>query len=256
MDFISYTRNFEDVMLNRAFAGIPTGFYVDVGAYHPISDSNTYALYRRGWRGIALEPQGEYRKLWEQHRPLDILIGAAAGNTVGEGTFYELSGYEQNATTARDIAEMHRREGKQLKEKTIQMVTLDHVLGLYHPSGEIHCMSIDVEGAEKAVLEGLDRTRFRPWLILLESTLPNRPQTNFEEWESILLETGYEFAYFDAVNRFYLAKEHRELKQCFHFPPCVWDVFVDFRLIQAMEATSQAQNELTRLKNQLRQLAD
>lgn len=32
------------------------GVYVDIGAYHPISDSNTYALYQRGWHGLAIDP--------------------------------------------------------------------------------------------------------------------------------------------------------------------------------------------------------
>ena len=50
-----------------------------------------------------------------------------------------------------------------------------------------------------------------------------------------LLRTGYDFVYFDAVNRFYVAQEHAELKQYFQHPPCVWDNFVDYRLVQAQQ---------------------
>lgn len=254
MGIISYTRNFEDVMLNRALSGVERGFYLDVGAFHPVVDSNTYAFYRRGWRGIALEPQAKFRELWDLQRPLDIFIGSAVGDRVGEAAFYELESSEQSATISPAIAELHRSEGKIVHANTIPLVTLDQVLSEHRPTGEIHCLSIDVEGAEAAVLAGLDRSRFRPWLIILESTVPDRPQPNYEGWEPLLLETGYEFAYFDAVNRFYLAKEHRELKQHFQFPPCVWDGFMDFRLVHARDEAARAQAEVARLKAQLRQL--
>ena len=45
---ICYTRNFEDVLIQRAFADIEQVFYVDVGACLPVADSNTYGLYTSG----------------------------------------------------------------------------------------------------------------------------------------------------------------------------------------------------------------
>ena len=47
MTYLSFTRNFEDVIINRVFNGIENGFYVDVGAYQPIADSNRFR--RRVW---------------------------------------------------------------------------------------------------------------------------------------------------------------------------------------------------------------
>jgi hypothetical protein len=35
----------------------PTGVYVDVGAGDPVSCSNTFQLWRRGWRGLLIEPR-------------------------------------------------------------------------------------------------------------------------------------------------------------------------------------------------------
>lgn len=256
MDNISFTRNFEDVMLNRALSAVTNGFYLDVGAYHPVVDSNTYAFYRRGWRGIAIEPQLNFREQWVRQRPLDVLLNTAVGAVNGEATFFEAASQDQNATTSPEIAALHRREGRQIRERTVPMVTLDHVLETHRPTGEIHCLSIDVEGAELAVLQGLDRSRFRPWLIIAESTVPNRPEPNFESWEPLLLDTGYEFAYFDAVNRFYVAREHADLKIHFKYPPCVWDRFVDHRLLRALEAAKQAKVELAQLKQQLRSLGE
>ena len=58
---ICYTRNFEDVILQRVFENMPEGCYVDVGASAPVIDSNTYALYTRGWRGICIDPMRVHR---------------------------------------------------------------------------------------------------------------------------------------------------------------------------------------------------
>ena len=61
---ISYSSNFEDVILQRVFADIAQGSYIDVGASLPIEESNSFALYQKGWRRIAIEPL-PYRQAWQ-----------------------------------------------------------------------------------------------------------------------------------------------------------------------------------------------
>ena len=41
---ISYAQNFEDVLLARAFRNRDRGFYIDVGAWHPVFDSVTASI--------------------------------------------------------------------------------------------------------------------------------------------------------------------------------------------------------------------
>ena len=53
---ISYAQNFEDVILWRALRDVPNGFYIDIGAGHPVADSVTMHFYEHGWRGINVEP--------------------------------------------------------------------------------------------------------------------------------------------------------------------------------------------------------
>ena len=48
----SYSLLGEDIFLNKYFNNKKKGFYIDVGCYHPISGSNTYLLYKKGWRGM------------------------------------------------------------------------------------------------------------------------------------------------------------------------------------------------------------
>jgi FkbM family methyltransferase len=256
MPFTSYTRNFEDVMLNRVFSRIENGFFMDVGGCHPVQDSNTFALSRRGWRGIVIEPARAFAPLWPQIRPNDIFLNAAAGATKGSVTFFELDALYQMATTTPEIAQRHRDAGRKVTEVVVPVVTLNDVLAQHRPVEPVHCLSIDVEGGEKSVLEGLDLTRFRPWLIMLESVEPGRRTPNFAGWEPLLLEQDYEFVYFDMVNRFYLAKEHADLKMHFSYPPCVWDNFEDAQFVAAREAVLKAQAELASLKQQFQQLVN
>jgi FkbM family methyltransferase len=263
---ISYTRNFEDVMICRALKHIERGFYIDVGASHPVSDSNTFALYRSGWRGLVIEPQDIFNNDWLTYRAEDLLLNAAIGHSEGEMTLYKPTDYGQAATTNPDFAKSYVERGLAMAQTQVKVHTLTNVLLKARPQGDIHLLSVDVEGAERAVIEGLDWARFRPWLVVLESTFPGVPTPNYHEWEALLLSQGYEFAYFDAVNRFYVAKEHSDLKQHFDHPPCVWDGFESNEVVYLREQASQhatmqadlaAQTtlQITSHKNQLNEMS-
>ena len=52
MVYTSYAQNFEDVIIMRCFKDVEEGFYIDVGAQDPESDSVTRVFYERGWSGI------------------------------------------------------------------------------------------------------------------------------------------------------------------------------------------------------------
>ena len=52
---------------------------------------------------------------------------------------------------------------------------------------------------------------------------------SYGDWEPLLLEAGYEFAYFDGLNRYYIAKEHPELRRYFSVPVSICDPFRDTR---------------------------
>ncbi|WP_204277210.1 hypothetical protein, partial [Klebsiella aerogenes] len=44
-------------------------------------------------------------------------------------------------------------------------------------------------------------------------------------WESTLLDIGYEFAYFDGLNRYYVSVDHLELRERFGPGPNLFDGF-------------------------------
>jgi hypothetical protein len=96
---------------------------------------------------------------------------------------------------------------------------------MYNPP-HIHFLKIDVEGFEKNVLKGMDFVNFRPWILLIEATKPNTQETNYHHWEPLVLSSNYSFAYYDGLNRFYVANEKRELLKALSYPPNVFDKFI------------------------------
>lgn len=225
MSLISYAQNFEDVILWRALGHVDQGFYVDVGAHDPYVDSVTKAFYDRGWRGINIEPIEFWFGRLQEARPRDINLQLAAGAENGSTAFYEIPGTGLS-TSVRAIAERHCAEqGHDFVECCIPVRTLTDICKDYHLA-PIHFMKIDVEGAEEAVLAGVDFRVLRPWVVIIESTVPNSRLEDYERWQKYLLQADYEFRYFDGLNRFYLAKEHAELSDALSVPPNVFDDFI------------------------------
>jgi FkbM family methyltransferase len=224
MTFISYAQNFEDVMLWRALRHVEKGFYVDVGAMDPIVDSTTQAFYERGWRGINIEPASSYYEKLSRSRPLDINLPFAISDVEGMMKFYEIP--ETGLSTLdSDIARMHQESDVTVIEKQVPVVTLNQILA-QHVKGPIHFMKIDVEGGERNVLQGLDLSLWRPWIIVIEATKPNSAELNSETWEGRIVTAGYDIVYFDGLNRFYVAHEHSDLAEKFRLPPNVFDNFI------------------------------
>ena len=260
MPFISYAQNFEDIILWRALGHIQNGFYVDVGANDPEVDSVTKAFYDRGWCGINVEPVPKWFDKLKANRNRDINLNVAAGNVDGSLALFEIPNTGLS-TLSREIAQRHKHEsGYEFIERLVPVTRLTDIIAAHH-SGPIHFLKIDVEGAEREVLQGLDLDKLRPWIILVEATLPNLPTGNHDAWEPILLAGRYEFAYFDGMNRFYVASERSELKKAFDRPPNVFDDFVCDSEVNALrqlellqEGRRSLEREMLEAKDRVRQL--
>ncbi len=231
MSFISYAQNFEDVMLWRALKHIENGFYIDVGANHPLDDSVTKAFYNYGWNGINIEPEEKFFEMLQLDRKRDINLDVAVSNRSEDITLYifEIRGWTTNDL---NVAKQHKAEGHKYKTKTIKTKSLDQICK-ENSVAEVHFLKIDVEGVEKDVLESFSLQETRPWIIVIEATKPNTAIDVSHNWEYILLEQSYQFAYFDGINKFYVAKERSELLNAFHNPPNAFDDFISINQYNA-----------------------
>ena len=224
MTFVSFSQNYEDVMLWRALKDVSNGFYVDVGANDPTFESVTKAFYDRGWRGINIEPVIHFHNKLCVERPEDINLRTAVGDKKGKAPFFEV--VDTGLSTMNpEIAKKHSDElDFEIKQYNIPVSTLTDIIN-EHVEGEVHFLKIDVEGYEKHSLLGLDLLKIRPWIIVVESTIPLTQDENFLDWEDILIRNNYHFIYFDGLNRFYVANEKAEIDVHFDRPPNYFDFF-------------------------------
>ena len=252
MTFVSYAQNYEDVMLWRALHDVQSGFYVDIGAADPTVDSVTKAFYERGWSGINVEPTASYFAELQSERPRDINLRVVAGARAGVQTLHVIEGTGLS-TLDRGFAARHVDAGFVSRDVMMAALPLNQ---LVEPrAGQpIHFLKIDVEGAEADVLEGIDLDTIRPWIILVEATEPNSQRQTQFLWEHLLLGRGYEFAYFDGLNCFYVATEQAHLKERLAVPPNVFDDFVHTSQQQLQDDLAQQSRHAEELAQQANEL--
>ncbi|MDB4805035.1 FkbM family methyltransferase [bacterium] len=167
----SYSHEGEDMILSRMFSGKAHGFYVDIGAHHPRRFSNTYLFYRRGWRGMNIEPNPDIADAFRKERKRDINLQVGISDRDGILTYYllddpALNSFDRELTASRVATTPY----KVTSTKKISVQRLDAVLRSHLPSGtKIDLLSIDTEGLDMAVLQSSDWDVFRPACVLVES---------------------------------------------------------------------------------------
>jgi FkbM family methyltransferase len=229
---ISYAQRFEDLYLLRCFGAQPDGFYIDIGAGHPVHDNVSFAFYLRGWRGLTVEPNPALARLSKAVRPRDYGHQVLVGEAPGETTFYLVEDFHGFSTMIETHARAARTEfGKGSQALTLPVTTL-RALCEQHAPAEIDFLKIDVEGAEKQVLFGGDWRRFRPKIVVVEALAPHTLAPAWEAFEPFLSGHGYRYVWFDTLNRYYLAEEAAGLAQHFENAPASFEDAVMFGTIQ------------------------
>jgi FkbM family methyltransferase len=208
---LSYAQRFEDFHLWRALGDISNGFYVDIGAGHPVYDNVSFAFYLAGWRGICVEPNPALAALGRAVRPRDSLYEGLCGAADGKATLYLQREFHGLSTTIAEHAQTAEKEVSRSAEKlTLPMTTLAALCEQHAPPA-FEFLKIDVEGAEADVLRGADFARFRPKVIVVEAIKPFTLAPAWDEWEPLLARHGYAYAWDDELNRYYVAEEARAI---------------------------------------------
>lgn len=176
-----YAQGLEDMYLHRLFGLDYKGIYVDVGANDGIFVSNTYSLYRQGWSGICIDPNPSAYDALIRHRPSDKCLNIAIGCQSGSA---ELA-WEQNITEGSAIS-----DGNVFHNRTciVDLRPLTDVLIANDIPLEFDLLSIDVEGMELAVLQGLDWKLYKPRVVIIEYN--SEGKMNLDGFD-FLLNQGY-----------------------------------------------------------------
>lgn len=226
---ISFAQNGEDIILMRAFADAPGGFYVDVGAGDPIFGSLTWNLVTLlGWSGIDIEPQPELASRLRDKHARGVVLEKVVSRTSGDVSFFRLEDNWGMSTTLKDLAVRHEAEGWSVVEERVESCTLDSVLEQYCDR-PIDLLKIDVEGAELEVLQSIELRRWMPKVLVVEATEPASTRSTHEAWESMVTDENYVLTLFDGLNRFYVRSDLKQLQDRIRVPANVFDAYVPLR---------------------------
>ncbi|MBP9817134.1 hypothetical protein KBC75_00070 [Candidatus Shapirobacteria bacterium] len=102
----SYAQDYEDILMEKLLP-MKNGFYLEIGGYHPSRLSNTFRFYKKGWRGVVVEPNPEAKKLFENLRPADKFISKGIGVRSGKLDYFK---YEIPALNTFDKQQVARNK--------------------------------------------------------------------------------------------------------------------------------------------------
>jgi FkbM family methyltransferase len=168
----SYSQEGEDMLLRRLYDNMNyKGFYVDIGAHHPMRFSNTFFFYKRGWNGINVDAMPGSMRLFDEKRSRDINLEYPIYSKNKMLTYFAFEEPALN-TLSEDLANkiIFESKCKLLFKKEIKTVTLEEIFDKYLPiDKKIDFLSIDVEGLDFDVLLSNNWTKYVPKIILIEA---------------------------------------------------------------------------------------
>ena len=171
---LCYGQDGEDVILDRMLERQAVGFYVDVGAHHPVRFSNTYLFYQRGWRGINIDAMPGSMKKFEQLRPRDINIECGVAGNAGKLMYHRFNEPALNTFDAAEAQLKNKPPYQMIDAVEVSVERLDALLVRHLPARQrIDFLSVDVEGKDEEVLRSNDWSSFRPRFILAETLRTN-----------------------------------------------------------------------------------
>jgi FkbM family methyltransferase len=167
-----YSQFGEDHLLAEFFRNKPSGLCVEVGANDGINGSTTLYFESLGWNCILVEPNPALCEAISKFRTAQ-LFSCAASNNIGVVVLHVVGGAEHadGMSTISADEQSHRSfmaHGFTSTPITVKTNLLDNILTEAGVDSPIDFISIDVEGHELQVLQGLSLNRWKPRLLLIE----------------------------------------------------------------------------------------
>jgi len=165
----AFSQEGEDLLLKRIFQDQPKGFYIDVGAHHPVVFSNTCLLYRRGWRGVNIDAMPGSMELFRRMRPLDINIECGVSDQEDDLTYFCYAHPALNTFDPQTVDAFKQHGLHPVEERTVRVRPLADLLAEVLPEPPpLDLLSIDVEGLEMNVLTSNNWEVYRPKILVVE----------------------------------------------------------------------------------------
>jgi FkbM family methyltransferase len=192
----SYAQDYEDLIID-GLMGKNKGRYLEIGAYHPTRLSNTYRFYKKGWRGVTVEPNPNIKKLFERIRPKDKFINVGIGEKAGKMAYYEYLIPALNTFSEKQVKENLKGGYKVNKMIKVEILNIADLLKR-DIDKKINLLSLDVEGWDMSILKNWD-WRWRPKVICVETDKKG-------DIEKALIKQDYKLKYSTQYNSIFLSE--------------------------------------------------
>jgi FkbM family methyltransferase len=177
------------------------GIMIEVGAATPDYISNSYHWRENGWRTICIEPNPYFVELHKKVGSevyqyacsdsnldnVDFIVIGNNADDIDSNSFHSFSHiadvkmeFDDMASNWKEAYEYSNKEIIKVNVRTLNTILEELKID------KIDILSIDVEGAEKKVLDGLNLSFIKPTVIILENL-----SSSFN-FDSILKHYGYQ----------------------------------------------------------------
>lgn len=144
-----YSQNDEEKYITEYFHNFNNGRggkFIEIGAFHPTTFSNTRALFERGWTGVMVEPSPTCManiKAVYANEPRIQLLQVAITHEDGYTKFYESGGDAVGTTEVQHKEKWEKGSNVQFSEIQVQTMSMAKLIALY--GADVDFINIDVE---------------------------------------------------------------------------------------------------------------
>lgn len=179
------------------------GYFVELGANDGFTESNTlYLEIKKNWRGVLIEPLPDqflnccyYRSKPGNHLFCNAAVNKNFNDKYVEMIHANLMSVANNLSSDLDDKKKHIQKGRaQLPTRKYgisfgsEAKTLTKILDEAEAPEEIDLLSLDVEGSELAVLNGLDFKKYKFKFMLIECRKKNVISNFLKKYDYTLID--------------------------------------------------------------------
>lgn len=90
--------------------------------------------------------------------------------------------------------------------------------------------------------------------MIVEATVVNSKEENWQTWEPLLIKANYHKVWFDGLNNFYLREEDVERRRAFRLPPNIFDGFETAEVAELKRLERESESARAALRQQIEAL--
>ena len=179
------------------YLNFDNGFYIDIGAYDGITQSNTFFYEKyKNWRGILIEPSKSKFLLCKKFRSKknffynNACVSSRSKNKSIEMTYINLKSFSEEIVP-KNFLKKHLKKydllrGEKVFKYRIKTKTLSYILDNCRAPKIIDFFNLDTEGSEFEILNGINFKKYKFKYILIETN-------NFPKLKNYLHKKNFKF---------------------------------------------------------------